>query len=137
MPTRDALLVTLLLAGVASASAAPLDWSSVQSVGGIAVSDPTPIERGWLLPVSANVSGLTQVTTKPTALNSSLVCLRTAATIQGNGVFLTVHTSLSQNGVSQRCPPAQLGRPKAGKYKVYYRVPNEEAHFLREVTVGL
>ena len=117
-------------------SATPLGWSAIQSVGGIAAGDPTSTESGWTLPVFANASGLVQVTTKPTALNSGVVCTRTTAAVQSNSVFLTVQTSLPQEGMSAQCPPAQLGPINPGQYKVYYRGPNEEPHFLREVMVG-
>lgn len=74
-------------------------WSFVQSVGGIAVETPTLLTWGWVLPVRADVSGLQAVTTKPTTLNSALVCEETGVQFEGRrGISITVFSTTFTQG---------------------------------------
>jgi hypothetical protein len=120
-----------------SAFAEQRSWLFVQSVGGIEVGTLLKKETGWVLPVRSDVSGLRAVTVKPTALNSGLSCRRIEATIEGNAIFLTIDTGVAGGGRSSVCPSALLGHPRAGKYLVFYRSPNEKPVPIGEVSIGL
>lgn len=118
-------------------------WSFVQSVGGIAVDAPTLWHWGWVLPVRADVSGLQSVTTKPTALNSALVCMRTDFAVEGRNMYLTIVTAPAPSSdaeggqhATSRCPPLTFGEMIPGKYSVFYRGPGETPVPLGEVSFG-
>jgi hypothetical protein len=129
------LLLAILLPS--SALAGSEGWQFVQSVGGIAVGKPKHSSSGWSLPVRADVSGLTAVTVKPTALNSSLVCERTVAAVEGRNIFLTIVSGLVRSGYTPLCPPADLGRVAPGQYRVFYRNLGESPVELSGVSLGL
>ena len=112
-------------------------WLFVQSVGGIEVGAPLQSETGWVLPVRADVSGLRTITVKPNALNSGLSCERTETTIEGNVIFLTIHTSIAGGGRSSVCPSARIGHLRTGTYSVFYRSSNEKPVAIGEVSFGL
>lgn len=112
-------------------------WQFVQSVGGIAIDAPKKELAGWVIPVRADVSGLSTITVKPTLLNSALICVRTEAAIEGQAIYITVVTGLVRSGLSPLCPPAQLGKISTGKYRVLYRGPDEKPIELSEVKIGL
>ena len=109
------------------------DWAFVQSVGGIALGAASVSEEKWSLAVRANVSGLEEVTVKPTLLNSALICESTTASVQGNDIYLTINTGLVRDDFSASCPAAKLGRVKEGSYQVFYKSPNGEAQRLGEI----
>ena len=108
----------------------------MQSVGGIAVSQPFKESAGWVLPVRADVSGLQTVTVKPTLLNSAVVCTSVQTSIEGNVIYVTVKTGVARKGLSSTCPFAQLGTIKSGSYAVLYREPSGKTVKLRDVAVG-
>jgi hypothetical protein len=120
-----------------AANAEPRTWAFVQGVGGIAFETPIHNANGWSLPVRANLSGVEQITTRPTTLHSALACLQTAAVVEGHNIYLTIASGLPGDGHSSRCPPSQLGVLTPGRYRVFYRGPNEEPHFLGRVSIGL
>jgi hypothetical protein len=128
------LLITSLPASVLAGSE---NWSFVQSVGGLAIAKPSRGKSGWVLPVHADVSGLKAITTKPTTLNSALICESTYATIEGRNIYLTITSSLAHPNTNPSCPPAKLGEMSPGKYGVFYRGPNETPVHLGEVSIGL
>src|SRR5271169_2462329 len=131
-----AALLLLCCALTASASAESDSWDFLQAVGGISVEAPLHSASGWSLPVHANVSGLERVTTKPTTLNSALVCEQTIAKVEGQSIYLTIVPVLAHANFSPRCPSAQLGNLAAGRYRVFYRGSQEQPHFLRDVSIG-
>jgi hypothetical protein len=108
------------LCGVAPALAKPVDLAFVNSVGGIKISSPRRDEKGWVLPVEANVAGLKTVTTSPTRLNSGLICEKTSARVVDQIVYVTVHTGPARGMKSPDCPAAPLGNIEEGDYDVYY-----------------
>jgi len=120
-----------------SAFADQRSWLFVQSVGGIEVGAPQQSETGWVLPVRVDVSGLRTITVKPTTLNSGLSCERIEATIEGNAIFLTIHTSVAGGGRSSACPSPRIGRLHAGTYSVFYRSSNEKPVAIGKVSFGL
>jgi hypothetical protein len=71
-------------------------------------------------------------------LNSGLVCRKTAATIKPNAIYIAVVTAAA--GViegSSTCPSAVLGKPRVGKYTVYYRSQNDTPIEIGSVSIGL
>lgn len=133
---KNVLLIASTLLVACTATSEPRDWSFVQSVGGISVGEPAQSNGVWLLPVEADVSGLREVTTKPTAMNSGIACHSVAATIEGQSIFLVVSTTVAGQGRMAQCPSAALGQLRAGAYSVLYRGPNEAAIYLRQVSIG-
>jgi hypothetical protein len=118
-------------------AATPQPFMFVVSVGGISVGDPVRAKGVWTLPVQADVSGLETFTSKPTILNSALVCSSVAAKITGNSIYLTIRSNLAGANKSARCPPALLGVIPSGSYKVFYQGPQEAPVFLRSIDVGI
>ena len=130
-------LLCLTITGCATTLAEPRTWSFVTSVGGISIQTPQRSEKGWVLPVLANVSGIEAVTAKPTLLNSALICENTRAVVQGRSIFVTIETGLVRKGTVVRCPSAELGSIAPGRYQVFYRGPGESAVPLGFVDVAL
>lgn len=130
-------LVGLVLCAPSAGAATPQPWTFVVSVGGITVGDPVQANGAWTLPVQADVSGLETFTSKPTALNSALVCSSVVAKIIDNHIYLTIHSDLAGAIKSARCPAAQLGIIPSGAYKVFYKGPQDAPVLLRSVHVGL
>jgi hypothetical protein len=130
-----ALVMSVLF--VSSARAAnPQPFMFVVSVGGITVGDPVQTNGVWTMPVQADVSGLESFTSKPTILNSSLVCSSVAAKIIGNSIYLTIRSEIAGANKSARCPAASLGIIPSGSYKVFYQGPHEAPVPLRSVHIG-
>jgi len=117
--------------------AAPQSWAFVVSVGGITVEDPVQADGIWTLPVQADVSGLVTFTSKPTTLNSALVCSSVVAKIIDDRIYLTIYTGLPGAAKNARCPAARLGVVKPGTYSVLYQGPRNAPVLLRSVHVGL
>jgi hypothetical protein len=111
-------------------------WPFVESVGGIAIDSPKKELAGWVLPVRADVSGLSTITVRPTLLNSALACLRTNAAVEDQVIYIAIVTGLVRSGLSPLCPPARLGAVPPGKYRVFYRGPSEKAIELSEVEIA-
>ena len=116
--------------------AEPRDWEFVQAVGGMAIDAPVLESGSWTLPVRADVSGLTAITNKPTALNSALICRSVKVTVEEQMIYLTIETDLTKEGGSPRCPPARLGRQQPGEYTVMYRGPNRHIVTLGDITIA-
>lgn len=113
----------------------PIDWTFVQSVGGISIGEVSITDGNYSLAVNANVSGLEQVTVKPTLVNSALICESTMATIQDKAIYLTIYKGVIREGYSTHCPAAKLKHIKAGNYQVFYKSPNGETQPLGEVLI--
>ena len=130
------ILVWLVLCAPSVVTATPQSWAFVVSVGGISVGDPVQANGAWTLPVQADVSGLETFTSKPTALNSALVCSSVVAKIIDNSIYLTIHSDLVGAAKAARCPAAQLGIIPTGAYKVFYKGPQDVPVLLRSVHIG-
>lgn len=105
-------------------------WSFMQSVGGMRVGSPEKKEKNsWLLPVICDVSGLTTITQKPTAINSGLVVTQVPHRIEGNEIHISValNTPLNKSG-SSRCKDIVLSGIKPASYNVLYAEPNKATH---------
>ena len=127
-----------LLLGVPSIAAATAEsWAFVVSVGGIVIGDATKANGSWVLPVRADVSGLESFTSKPTVMNSAMVCSSVVAKIVRSNIYLTIHTDLAGVGKRAQCPSAELGVLPAGAYTVFYQGPEGAPVRLRSIQVGL
>jgi hypothetical protein len=126
-------IIFALLVALNNAHAEDRDWPFVSSVGGMAIGEPTKSGAGWELPINADVSGLRQVTDKPTLLNSALVC-DIKATIAGDTITLVLQTGLVHKGKSSACPAAKLGSLSPGTYQVNY-LSNAAPIHLRDIRI--
>lgn len=131
------VFVPLLLCLVSlTVSARPETWASIQATGGLAVEQPQKWSRGWVLPVRANLSGTEASTVTPTVANPAMFCQSTKALVSGHNIYLVIESATYRVDLKAQCPPAVLGYPPAGKYRVLYRAPGDPAVELGEVTVG-
>ena len=112
------------------------DWGFIQSVGGISISEPREVNGKWELPIQCDVSGLIEVTTKPSMLNSGLICATTKAQISDNEISLTVETDMvGAKDKSPICKSAKLGKIKKGTYRVFYLSPNNQKNELGLINI--
>lgn len=130
-------LAGLVFGASSAAATTPQSWAFVVSVGGITVGDPVRANGTWSLPVQADVSGLESFASKPTALNSALVCSSVLAKIIDSDIYLTIYSALPDGAKSARCPAAALGVIVPGEYSVFYKGPQDAPVLLRSVHVGL
>jgi hypothetical protein len=127
-----------LVLGIPSIAAATAQsWSFVVSVGGIVIGDAVKANGSWTLPVRADVSGLESFTSKPTVMNSAMVCSGVVAKIVRSDIYLTIHTDPAGVGKNAQCPAVKLGVLPAGAYTVFYQGPEGAPVRLRSVQVGL
>ena len=131
------IFVGLVLGVPSIAVATAQSWAFVVSVGGIVIGDAAKANGSWALPVRADVSGLESFTSKPTVMNSAMVCSGVVAKIVRSDIYLTIHTDLAGVGKSAQCPAAKLGVLPAGTYTVFYQGPEGAPVRLRAVQVGL
>jgi hypothetical protein len=124
-------ILALLICGCSSKQ----PWSFVEAVGGIAINAPVRDEKGWTLPVRADVTGLHTFTNAPTTMNSGLVCVATTAQVEERDILLLIETSVPHKGASSRCPDASLGKLPAGRYQVFYGAKRQAAVPLGEINV--
>lgn len=111
-----------------------LSWGFMQSVGGITVGAPRYQKGVWSLPVACDVSGHTRISTKPTRLNPGAVWAGTMIEVEKDRIYLTIDTSPPPPGKANTvCGPANLGRPKPGRYSVIYRDPDGTQHAIRAI----
>jgi len=72
------------------------------------------------------------MTSKPTTINSNLVCYKVQAEVTDKIINITIFTSLPHNNHKQAlCESADLGNLQEGEYEVFYKSPDEKT-----VTVG-
>ena len=133
---KKLLLLSLIVLVACAALDEPRNWTFVQSVGGISIGDPTQGNDEWLLPVRADVSGLREISTKPTVMLSGVACRAVEAKVEGTSIFIVVTTTIAGEGRTAQCPPAALGHPRAGMYAVIYRGPDETPTHLRDVHIN-
>lgn len=132
----SAILIKFLCVFPFAVCSEPKDWAFVQSVGGVTFGAASVVEEQWSLAVRADVSGLEEITVKPTLVNSALICESTSASVQGKAIYLTINAGLFREGYSTCCPAANLGRVKEGRYQVFYKGPTGEPRKLGDVSLG-
>ena len=113
-----------------------IDWSFIQTVGGIRVGDPQPLSKGnWIIPIECDVSGLTTVTVKPTTVNSALVvkdirCKTRRDTILVWAVACVVTERYRESHWTQGI---SVKGTKPGKYTVQYLNPDGTTVDIRSI----
>ena len=121
---------------VGIATAAHRDWTFMQAVGGIRVGDPQSVSRDtWTLPIECDVSGLTEVTTKPTGINSALVVkdIKTQTRQDKILVWVVVCVVTDKYTESHWAKSIQLKGVKEGKYSVQYLNPDGSTVGIRTI----
>lgn len=95
------------------------DWKFIQAVGGMKIS----VEKKRLV-VSCDVSGLKNVTKKPTIMNSGIGVRKLKCTRSGNIIKLTVVTSVFEKGMTSDCGSVDISSYPPGSYSVIYLNPD-------------
>ena len=116
------IFLTAVLVGCKLMSTEYRDWRFVESVGGMQMGQPIKAKNGkWQLPIDCDVSGIRAITTKPTQINSALICNGFKVRVSGTNIFVTLRTTIS--GYASRTN-AELGNLSSGEYSVSYRDPD-------------
>ena len=136
----NAALMVILASGPATAALPEIfygqPWKFMKTVGGVAIGAPSRSPRGSVyLPVICDVSGLTTITERPTAINPALVVTGIDTRIDGRQVLITVGTGLPSETTNSTCPVIDLGDIPAGDYQVFYYNSDQDRHLLGEVAV--
>lgn len=108
------------------------DWKFIQSVGGMRVS-----LKDSSLVVECDVSGVKQVTVKPTMVNSALGVRELKHKRDGNTIYLTLVTSLIEKGITRSPKPVDLSAYPAGEYSVQYLDQDGTKHALGKITLKM
>ena len=130
------LLLLLITASCSAVESTERDWSFVKSVGGLIISQPYKELNKHYLPIKVDVSGLQEITTKPTMLNSALMCSRTGHIIKDKEIHISIYTSLITEAADRSCKSIPLSGIKEGNYTVYYSTNSTEKHELGTVTIS-
>ncbi|MEJ2689577.1 MAG: hypothetical protein P8130_06420 [Deltaproteobacteria bacterium] len=94
-------------------------------MGGIDVEKPCLRDGIWRFPVKCDVSGLSEITVKPTLVNSALACAKVDSEVEGRSIYLTVVTALIDKGHnSPICGETVLDKTLRGEYDVFYKGPD-------------
>jgi hypothetical protein len=136
-----ALITSVLFAG-GSAIAGLGDWihgeswKFMEDVSGVAIGQPIRNPQGSVyLPVRCDVSGLTEITKKPTTINSALSVKSIKTKVEKQAIYISVKSGLVSKDETCMCSGVELGDIPAGKYEVYYYGPDRERHPLGIATV--
>jgi hypothetical protein len=109
------------------------DWEFIQSVGGMSVGKPYRTEKGVMLPVSCDVSGLKTITVKPKTMNSGLSIKEIKIERTSNVISLALITSVGGNS---SCNDIFLGYLPSGKYSIVYKEPNGSFIPITEIDIA-
>lgn len=136
------VLVATVLLGGGSAIAGLGDWfygeswKFMEAVGGVTIGAPSRNPQGSVyLPVRCDVSGLTEITKKPTTINSALSVKSIDKKIEYEKIIISVKTGLVSKNETSICTVADLGDIPAGNYEVFYQGSDREMHPLGSVIV--
>lgn len=120
--------------GMAMLTSEQRDWAFIQSVGGLAVGEPQRLADGnYRLPINCDVSGLKQITIKPTTLNSALAVRETGCAVRGQTIQLWIKTCVMDARHSPAAPDMVLKNVPAGRYQVQYRSRDGSVVNLHEI----
>jgi len=112
------------------------DWQFVQQTGGLRIGAPIGKDGRKLLPIDYDVSGLTTVTCKPTAVNSGLAVRRIEAAGKNGKIVIRMFTQVVEKGrVSGPKHFADLSGIPRGSYDVYYEIPGDPQKRLERVEI--
>ena len=106
------------------------DWKFIQSVGGMKIT-----QKENVLHVDCDVSGLTEVTVKPTIINSGLGVRKLEHKKAGKTIQLSLITSVIEKGIKPTCKPLDLSSYAPGEYSVVYLDPDGKTHALGKVVL--
>jgi hypothetical protein len=134
------LIATVLLGGgVANAGLSDWiygeSWKFMEAVGGVAIGQPSRKPQIVYLPVRCDVSGLTEITKKPTTINSALSVKSIKTKIEEQKIYISVKTGLVSKDETCMCSGVDLGDIPAGNYEVIYYGSDREEHSLGFVIV--
>jgi len=108
----------------------------MEAVGGVAIGAPLRNPQGSVfLPVRCDVSGLTEITKKPTTINSALSVKNIDKKMEDKNIIISVKTGLASKNETCNCTDADLGDIPAGNYEVFYQGSDREMHPLGSVIV--
>ncbi|MCW9015209.1 MAG: hypothetical protein OQL06_15690 [Gammaproteobacteria bacterium] len=130
------LLLLVITASCTDVESTERSWSFVQSVGGLKVGQPYTEQNIHYLPITVDVSGLQEITIKPTMLNSALMCSRTGHLVKGNEVYISIYTSSINDTANKNCSSIPLINIEEGNYTVYYNTESSEMHKLGTITIS-
>ena len=135
-------VLALFLAGFASAGISDWlygeSWEFMESVGGVKIDEPVRQAVGTVyLPVRCDVSGLTEITRKPTLINSALVVTGIDNKIKENQIWISVKTGLTTKNSTCVCPGINLGNIPSGEYEVFYYGSDRQKHSLGTAIVPM
>jgi hypothetical protein len=134
------LIATVLLGGgVATAGLSDWiygeSWKFMVEVGGITMGQPSRNPLSVYLPVRCDVSGLTEITKKPTTINSALSVKSIKTKIEEHKIYISVKAGLVSKDETCMCSSVDLGDIPAGNYEVIYYGSDREQHSLGSVIV--
>jgi hypothetical protein len=115
------------------------DWSFIQSVGGLRISNPIYTDTGLILPIFCDVSGLYKFTIQPTIMHSALVFASVNAKVKKDEINIIINTTLAAHDTEKqttRCQPIHLNSLQNGSYKVYYKDISGVQHYIDDVEIG-
>lgn len=130
------LLPLLVIASCSAYTDELKSWSFVQSVGGIAIYTPYKEKGTYYLPIKVDVSGIQEITRRPTILNSALMCSRTGYLLIGNEIRISIYTSVANKAAGKNCKSIPLPGIQNGKYAVYYSTDIDGNHLLGNITIS-
>ena len=115
------------------------NWKFVQSTGGLRILKPQFTGGKLLLPILYDASGLSEITCKPTALNSGIVVDKIKASRIGTNIVLQVTTCLRKDMGSTegagRFHYADLSGIPAGTYQIFYGRTNDPTAILGQIRI--
>ncbi len=104
-------------------------WDFMESVGGISTGTPYRTSKGTVyLPINCDVSGLTEITRKPTSMNSAFVVDEVTTKVRQNEILISVETGLAKKNSKCTCEGVDLGNIPAGPYEVLYYGSDRQKH---------
>lgn len=110
-------------------------WKFMEAVGGVAIGQPSRKPQSVYLPVRCDVSGLTEITKKPTSINSALSVKSIKTKIEEQKIYVSVKTGLVSQNETCVCSGVDLGNIPAANYEVIYYGSDREEHSLGSVIV--
>jgi hypothetical protein len=115
------------------------DWKFIQSTGGLRILPPQIIDGKMLLPVLYDASGLSQITCKPSALNSGIVVDKIKVRRSSDVLVIRVSTCLRKDMGSTEGAGhihyADLSGIPPGTYQVFYGRANDPYTILGQIDI--